>query len=86
MAGGRRNRGEYHIIMHILLKQSVTAHCAEFQTGLMLVIVCLAWSIRIQGVCACACACAFAFACASKAMPAAGLQRHRRTNNDIFVP
>ena len=48
MAGGRRYKGQYHnIIMHILLKQSVNAHSAEVQTGLMLVIVCLAWSIRI---------------------------------------
>ena len=38
MVGGRRNRGQYHIIMHILLKQSVTAHSAEVQKGLMLVI------------------------------------------------
>ena len=36
-----------HIIMHLLLKQSVTAHSAEVQTGLILVIVCLAWSIII---------------------------------------
>ena len=35
------------IIMHLLLKQSVTAHSAEVQTGLFLVIVCLSWSIRI---------------------------------------
>ena len=46
-ARGRRNRAQYHIIMHILLQLSVTAHSAEVQTGLMLIIVCLAWSIRI---------------------------------------
>ena len=32
----------------------------------------------------CVCVCVCAFACASKAMPAAELQRHRRTNIDIF--
>ena len=31
-----------HISMHLLLKQSVTAHSAEDQTGLILVIDCLA--------------------------------------------
>ena len=40
-----------HIILHHLVKQSVTAHSAVVQTGLILVIVCLAWSIRILGVC-----------------------------------
>ena len=35
MAGGRRYSGQYHIIMHILLKQSVTAYSAVVQTGLM---------------------------------------------------
>ena len=39
MAGGRRYRGQYHITMHILLKQSVNAHSAEVQTGLMCVFV-----------------------------------------------
>ena len=51
MAGGRRYTGQYQIIMHILLKQSVTAYSAEIQTGLMLEIVCLSWSIRINGFC-----------------------------------
>ena len=37
----------FHIIMHLLLKQGVTAHSAEVQTGLIFLIVCLAWSIRI---------------------------------------
>ena len=46
-----RYRGQYQIIMHILLKQSVTAYSAEVQTGLMLEIVCLSWSMRIYGVC-----------------------------------
>ena len=36
-----------HMIMHLLLKQSVTAYSAEVQTGLILVISCLALSIRI---------------------------------------
>ena len=51
MAGGRRYRGQYQIIMNIFLKQCVTAYSAEVQTGLMLEIVCLSWSIRIYGVC-----------------------------------
>ena len=34
-------------IIHFLLKRSVTAHSAEVQTGLILVMVCLPWSIRI---------------------------------------
>ena len=34
-------------IIHLLLKRSVTAHSAEVQTGLILVIDCPAWSVRI---------------------------------------
>ena len=38
---------ECMFIIHLLLKRSVIAHSADVQTGLILVIVCLAWSIRI---------------------------------------